>query len=87
MLTSSTCIQCNRAASVLLTRARPMGPGEYQICVPCARRVRVEQDVTISDSTSPAHGQPVLAGASTTYSPVRVNGGAGKLSERGRGNL
>ena len=43
--------------------------------------------VTISDSPSPAHGQPVLAGASTTYSPVRVNGDAGKLSKRGRGDF
>jgi len=86
-VTSNECIQCNRAAAVLLTRSRPMGPGEYQICVPCALRLRREQDVTISDSSSRAHGQPVLAGASTTYSPVRVNGGAGKLSERGRGNF
>jgi hypothetical protein len=30
--------------SILLTRPRPLGNGSYDICFPCARRVRQEQD-------------------------------------------
>lgn len=46
----NTCIQCLRTAdeighgTMLLTRPMPMGPGAYQICLACARRVREEQD-------------------------------------------
>jgi hypothetical protein len=45
-----TCIQCRRTAAdighgaMFLTRKRPMGNGEYQICLECARRVREEQE-------------------------------------------
>jgi hypothetical protein len=40
-----TCIQCRLPAVILLTRPRPYpARGEYQICVPCAVRVREEQD-------------------------------------------
>lgn len=83
------CIQCRRTADeiaatghtpIMLARPRPMHRSEYVICLACAR------DVKISDSAKSMQAQPVLAGASTTYSPVRVNGDAGKLSERGRGN-
>lgn len=44
------CIQCHRThddlghGAIFLTRRRPMGPGEYQICLECARKVRKEQD-------------------------------------------
>lgn len=45
-----TCVQCNRTpadlghGAIFLTRKRPMGHGEYQICLACARRIRKEQD-------------------------------------------
>jgi hypothetical protein len=42
-----TCIQCGHEAkhgSIMLTRSRPMGLGEYLLCIACARRVRKEQD-------------------------------------------
>ena len=44
------CIQCRRTANelghgaTLLTRRRPMGPGEYQICFACAKWVHERQD-------------------------------------------
>jgi hypothetical protein len=30
--------------TILLTRPRPLRAGDYSICLPCARRVRREQD-------------------------------------------
>lgn len=48
-----TCIQCHlspdaliaaHGSAILLTRKRPLGPGEYQICLACARIVRQEQE-------------------------------------------
>jgi hypothetical protein len=50
-----TCIQCGLTAdeigaghpaslAMLLTRPRPLGVGDYQICLDCARRIRKEQD-------------------------------------------
>jgi hypothetical protein len=47
---SQQCIQCSRSSAdlghgtIFLTRKRPMGPGSYELCVECARRVRGEQD-------------------------------------------
>jgi hypothetical protein len=41
------CIQCGaepRHGSITFTRPRPMGMGDYSICLDCARRVRKEQD-------------------------------------------
>jgi hypothetical protein len=84
-----TCIQCRRPAVILLTRPRPQpARGEYQICVPCAVRVREEQDerVIISASSTGPHGRPMLAGTTQPHSPDRENGVAGKLAGHGRGN-
>jgi hypothetical protein len=46
----SQCIQCRRTpdelghGAIFLTRKRPMGPGSYEVCLECARRIRKEQE-------------------------------------------
>lgn len=44
-MSEDVCIQCGEGGwTLLLTRPRPLGCGEYQICFGCARRIRKEQD-------------------------------------------
>jgi hypothetical protein len=75
-----TCVQCREHAVVLLTRARPLlRNSTYQICPSCARLIRSLQDAAQQSAD-------MLAGT-TTNSPARDNGDAGKLAGRGQGNL
>lgn len=51
---TATCIQCRRSAVILLTRPRPLGRGEYQICLECATRARQEQDERVMAAVAEA---------------------------------
>lgn len=83
---SDACVMCRRTAdeighgAILLWRKRPMHASEYEICLDCARAVKLSQ------SEPTAHAGAMLAGISQPYSPDRENGVAGKLAGRGKGN-
>lgn len=56
------CIQCRRTAddlghgAVLMTRQRPLvrGTSTYQVCIECARKIRVEQDARAQEAIKEA---------------------------------